>query len=86
MNALKIGDAASCEHGSADIWNDPVCMIPSGPAVEEEADWDEERAGDHEGHAEFGYIEVLVARFETLVDFVLERHRDLGVDEETCAE
>lgn len=43
-----------------------------GPAVEEEADGDEEAAGEHEGDAEFGAAGVGVVGLEGFVDLITE--------------
>ena len=48
-----------------DLWG-------GGEAVDEEADGDEEAAGEHEGNAEFGTAGVGVVSLEAFVDLIVD--------------
>ena len=86
LNALKAYDDAGAEDGGADVGHDPVGVVLSGPAVEEEADGEDGGAGDHERDAEFGFAGASVALLERLVDVVVDRGADLGGEEEAEAQ
>jgi hypothetical protein len=86
LNTLKADDDASAEDTSADIRHDPVCMVLSGPAVEEEAYRQDSGAGDHEGDAELRSAGSVVALLEGLVDVIVDGGADLGGEEEAEAE
>lgn len=60
LAALEADDEADGEYCGPDVGDDPVDFVLGGPAVEEEADGDEEAAGDHEWDAEFGASGVVV--------------------------
>lgn len=65
---MKGDDAAAGENCCADVGHDEVDGGAGCEAVDEEADGDEETAGEHEGNAEFGTAGGFVAGFEVDVD------------------
>lgn len=60
-------DQADGEEGGADVRRYPVRLVFCCPAVDEEADGDDEAAGDHEGDAVFGDAVVVVVLSEALI-------------------
>ena len=55
-----------------------MCHVFGCPAIENEADWEEDDDGDEERDAEFGEADIVVACFEFDVDFVLDWGGYLG--------
>ena len=58
-----------------------MCVVLGRPPVDEEASWDEERAGDHEGDSEFGSPCIIVFLFQASVYTVIDGRADLGSEE-----
>ncbi|OJZ88029.1 hypothetical protein ASPFODRAFT_712546 [Aspergillus luchuensis CBS 106.47] len=67
---LEYDRSANKRQSNTDVRNDPVGSVLCGPAVDEEADGNEQTRGDHEWDAEFGLADAVVGGFGTQVDLV----------------
>jgi hypothetical protein len=93
LHALETDDGSRAEDGHADVGHDPVDPGLDTPAVPEEADGDERRAGEHQGDAEFRSPDVVVVAVvvvvflsEMVVDAIAEVGADLGPEKVSHAE
>ncbi|KAK1244756.1 hypothetical protein MKX08_004385 [Trichoderma sp. CBMAI-0020] len=89
LDALEADDDAGAKDDGANVGPDPVRVRLGRPRVDEDADGQENGAGDEHGHAELwpaGPAVGHVAALEGGVDAVLQRRADLGAQEEAEAE
>jgi hypothetical protein len=86
LRALKSNDGACSEDGRADVGHNPMHITSCTPPIDEQADGDEDGAGDHQWDAEFGLSLVVVPKFQLAVDAVIDRGTDLRAQEEAQAQ
>ena len=71
MNGLETDYRACAEERGAEVWEERVGVEVSCPAVEEEAEGEEEGAGEEEWDAVFGEAMIVVVAFEASVNAVI---------------